>query len=80
MWSKSNRRWPLGSAIGERAFLSVFAHSLYIQPILLGGAAVQTLNNESLAEWQGVKTQNGPGEKNAINVLLTPLRASLTHL
>lgn len=80
MWSKSNRRWPLGSAIGERAFLSVFAHSLYIQPILLGGAAVQTLNNVSLAEWQGVKTQNGPGEKNAINVLLTPLRASLTHL
>lgn len=70
----------LGPAKGERAFLSVFAHSLYIQLILLGGMAVQTLNNVSLAKRQGVKTQNDPGEKNAIIVLFTPLRASLSHL
>lgn len=67
-------------ARGERAILSAFAHSLYIHVILLGRAAVQTLNNISLALWKAVKTKNGPGEKNAINAHFTPLRLFVTHI
>lgn len=40
---------------------------------------MQTLNNVSSPERQGVKTQYEPAEKKHANALLTPLPASLTR-